>query len=168
MSNTRYLVRSRNLTFASTWIHLRFLVGFMLFIFFIFCCVFCFACLRPVSFVPSVSGVFCAQCFLCLLCPVFPVSFVPSVSGVFGLSPGTSLVNIYCGKNYIALVQLEIRYHPLHRYNTSMVMVCFKFCCFQSIVWPVPGQLVSNVIINTTLARPEVQTLPVSHTIVSV
>jgi hypothetical protein len=90
------------------------------------------------------------------LCPVFPVSFVPSVSGVFGLSPGTSLVNIYCGKNYIALVQLEIRYHPLQRYNTSMVMVCFKFCCFQSIVWPVPGQLVSNVIINTTLARPEV------------
>ena len=74
------------------------------------CCVsfvFCFA---------SPRSVFCAQCFLCLLCPVFPVSFVPSVSGVFGLSPGTSLVNIYSGKNYIALVQLEIRYDPLNKY----------------------------------------------------
>jgi len=50
----RILIRERNcLPLVSIWVHIRFLLGFMLLNYLVFCVVLCFVGLRPMSCVPN-------------------------------------------------------------------------------------------------------------------
>ena len=93
----QYLIRGNNfLLLASTWVHTRFLVGFVMGIFLVFCVVlwfygFVFVCLCPVSFVSSIDSV-SGLSFLTVtsvfsngylyICKVYNISF--DIQNVYG------------------------------------------------------------------------------------